>query len=100
MNENVGESNKLSYEVSQLVQKYFEFLLVNKHKIEGTIKFKEDHKIDLIIIIETSNNLSAFIITLFFLFLFFIVLLFICAYKAWVISLPCPHPLPYHPLRP
>jgi hypothetical protein len=32
--------------------------------------------------------------------LFFIVLLFICAYKAWVISPPCPHPLPYHPLRP
>jgi hypothetical protein len=31
---------------------------------------------------------------------FFIVLLFICAYKAWVISPPCPHPLPYHPLRP
>jgi hypothetical protein len=28
---------------------------------------------------------------------FFIVLLFICAYKAWVISPPCPHPLPYHP---
>jgi hypothetical protein len=26
--------------------------------------------------------------------------LFICAYKAWVISPPCPHPLPYHPLRP
>jgi hypothetical protein len=35
-----------------------------------------------------------------FLFLFFIVLLFICAYKAWVISPPCPHPLPYHLLRP
>jgi hypothetical protein len=33
-------------------------------------------------------------------FLNFIVLLFICAYKAWVISPPCPHPLPYHPLRP
>jgi hypothetical protein len=30
----------------------------------------------------------------------FIVLLFICAYKAWVISSPCPHPLPYHPFRP
>jgi hypothetical protein len=30
-------------------------------------------------------------------FLFFIVLLFICAYKAWVISPSCPHPLPYHP---
>jgi hypothetical protein len=36
---------------------------------------------------------------LFFLFFFFL-LLFICAYKAWVISPPCPHPLPYHPLRP
>jgi hypothetical protein len=35
-----------------------------------------------------------------FLFSFFIVLLFICAYKAWVISPPCPHPLPYHPLCP
>jgi hypothetical protein len=34
------------------------------------------------------------------LFYFFIVLFFICAYNAWVISLPCPHPLPYHPLRP
>jgi hypothetical protein len=33
-------------------------------------------------------------------FLFFIVLLFICAYKAWVISLPCPHPLPYPLLHP
>jgi hypothetical protein len=31
---------------------------------------------------------------------FFIVLLFICAYKAWVISPSCPHPLPFHPLRP
>jgi hypothetical protein len=27
-------------------------------------------------------------------------LLFICAYKAWFISPPCPHPLPYHPLPP
>jgi hypothetical protein len=27
-------------------------------------------------------------------------LLFICAYKAWVMSPPCPHPLPYHPLWP
>jgi hypothetical protein len=27
-------------------------------------------------------------------------LLFICAYKAWVISPPFPHPLPYHPLHP
>jgi hypothetical protein len=32
--------------------------------------------------------------------LFFIVLLFLCAYNAWVISPPCPHPLPYHPLHP
>jgi hypothetical protein len=32
--------------------------------------------------------------------IFFIVLLFISAYKAWVISLICPHPLPYHPLHP
>jgi hypothetical protein len=30
--------------------------------------------------------------------IFFIVLLFICAYKAWVTSPPCPHPLPYHPI--
>jgi hypothetical protein len=37
----------------------------------------------------------------FFFFSFFIfLLLFICAYKAWFISPPCPHPLPYHPLRP
>jgi hypothetical protein len=33
-----------------------------------------------------------------FFYLIFIVLLFICAYIAWVISPPCPHPLPYHPL--
>jgi hypothetical protein len=38
----------------------------------------------------------------FFLFLFFFIflLLFICADKAWFISPPCPHPLPYHPLHP
>jgi hypothetical protein len=30
----------------------------------------------------------------------FIVLVFICAYKAWVISHPCPHPISYHPLCP
>jgi hypothetical protein len=36
----------------------------------------------------------------FFFSLFFIVLLFMCAYKAWVTSLPIPHPLPYHPLHP
>jgi hypothetical protein len=35
-----------------------------------------------------------------FFFFFFFFLLFICAYKAWVISPPCPHPLPYHPLCP
>jgi hypothetical protein len=33
-------------------------------------------------------------------YFFFIILLFICAYKAWVISPPCHHPLPYHPLCP
>jgi hypothetical protein len=27
---------------------------------------------------------------------FFLIFLFICVYKAWVISPPCPHPLPYH----
>jgi hypothetical protein len=32
--------------------------------------------------------------------LLFFFLLFICAYKAWIISSPCPHPLPYHPLCP
>jgi hypothetical protein len=31
---------------------------------------------------------------------FFFLLLFICAYKAWFISPPCPHPLPYHPFHP
>jgi hypothetical protein len=31
---------------------------------------------------------------------FFFILLFICAYNAWVISPPCPHPLPYQPLHP
>jgi hypothetical protein len=36
----------------------------------------------------------------FFLPSFFFLLLFICEYKAWVISPPCPHTLPYHPLRP
>jgi hypothetical protein len=33
-------------------------------------------------------------------FFFLFLLLFICAYKAWVISPPCPQPLPFHPLRP
>jgi hypothetical protein len=33
-------------------------------------------------------------------FFFIFLLLFICAYKAWFISPPCPHPLPYHPLHP
>jgi hypothetical protein len=36
----------------------------------------------------------------FYLFTFFIVLLFMCAYKAWVISPPYTHPLPYHPFHP
>jgi hypothetical protein len=36
----------------------------------------------------------------FFFFFFIFLLLFICAYKAWFISPPCPRPLPYHPLRP
>jgi hypothetical protein len=36
----------------------------------------------------------------YFFFLIFIVLLFICAYNSWVISPPCPHPLPYHPHHP
>jgi hypothetical protein len=35
-----------------------------------------------------------------FVFFFIFLLLFICAYKAWFISPPCPHPLPYHPLQP
>jgi hypothetical protein len=30
----------------------------------------------------------------------FFILLFMHAYKAWVISPTCPHPLPYHPLHP
>jgi hypothetical protein len=37
-------------------------------------------------------GLANFLPRLVFLF-FIIVLLFICAYKAWVISPPCPHPL-------
>jgi hypothetical protein len=41
--------------------------------------------------VERKENLATFC------FFFFIVLLFICAYKAWVISPPCPHLLPYHP---
>jgi hypothetical protein len=45
-----------------------------------------------------SHSTSFLFIYLFYLFIF-IVLLFIYAYKAWVISPPCPHPLPYHPLR-
>jgi hypothetical protein len=32
------------------------------------------------------------VLVLFYLFIY-IILLFICAYKAWVISPPCPHPL-------
>jgi hypothetical protein len=46
-------------------------------------------------LIRLFKNIPSFY---FFLFLFF--LLFLCAYKAWVISSPCPHPLPYHPLHP
>jgi hypothetical protein len=36
-----------------------------------------------------------FALLILFIYLF---ILFICAYKAWFISPPCPHPLPYHPL--
>jgi hypothetical protein len=36
----------------------------------------------------------------FFFLSFIFLLLFVCAYKAWFISPPCPHPLPYHPLHP
>jgi hypothetical protein len=36
----------------------------------------------------------------YFILFIFIILLFICAYKAWVISPSCPHPLPYHPHHP
>jgi hypothetical protein len=42
-----------------------------------------------------SDN-NDFIIYLF----IYLFLLFICAYNAWVISSPCPHPLPYHPPHP
>jgi hypothetical protein len=50
--------------------------------------FKRDiTKIELILTVIPCTNI-----------IFFIVLLFICAYKAWVISPLCPHPLPYHPL--
>jgi hypothetical protein len=49
----------------------------------------------------SSNGPPFFLLTKSYFFcFFFIVLLFICAYKAWVISPPCPHSLPYHPLRP
>jgi hypothetical protein len=45
--------------------------------------------------------LGSFSLLFIYLFIFnFFLLLFICAYKAWVISPPCPHPLPYHPLCP
>jgi hypothetical protein len=44
---------------------------------------------------------SIFLCYILFIYFFFIfLLLFICAYKAWFISPPCPHPLPYHPLSP
>jgi hypothetical protein len=54
---------------------------------------------------RTIKNPSTFIEATFFpwekdSFFFSFLLLFICAYKAWVISPPCPHPLPYHPLHP
>jgi hypothetical protein len=44
----------------------------------------------------------SFLFVCFFNFFFFFIflLLFIHAYKAWFISPPCPHPLPYHPLPP
>jgi hypothetical protein len=41
-----------------------------------------------------------FLFFFYFFFFFIFLLLFICAYKAWFISPPCPHPLPYHPLHP
>jgi hypothetical protein len=47
-----------------------------------------------------SGESSSFILFYLFIFKIFIVLLFVCAYNVWVISPPCPHPLPYHPLRP
>jgi hypothetical protein len=44
-------------------------------------------------------TISKIRVFIFFNFLiFFFLLLFICAYRAWFISPPCPHPLPYHPL--
>jgi hypothetical protein len=39
-------------------------------------------------------------VTSFFFFLIFIVLLLVCAYNAWVISPPCPHPPPLPPTPP
>jgi hypothetical protein len=33
-------------------------------------------------------------------FSFFFYYSYVCAYKAWFISPPCPHSLPYHPLHP
>jgi hypothetical protein len=54
-------------------------------------------------LLKVSNQKTRFLFFLrvvFCLLLFIIILLFICAYKAWFISPPCPHPLPYHPLCP
>jgi hypothetical protein len=45
------------------------------------------------------NKLIYFSMSMTFFFFIFL-LLFICAYKDWFISPHCPHPLPYHPLRP
>jgi hypothetical protein len=45
-----------------------------------------------------TSNLADFLFFIFFSFIF--LLLFICAYKDWFIFPHCPHPLPYHPLRP
>jgi hypothetical protein len=51
--------------------------------------------------IQTAMGLLGYTVPLYItVFILFFLLLFICAYKAWVISPPCPHPLPYHPLRP
>jgi hypothetical protein len=48
-------------------------------------------------IIPATHEGEAGVFIYFYLFIF---LLFICAFKAWVISPPCPNPLPYHPLHP
>jgi hypothetical protein len=91
---NAGDSNKNYGALS--VSFVFEFFQLSMHCFYSQLNM-EDHNACKNSVLMKGADMFLFI---YFYFLFFIVLLFTCAYKAWVISSPSPHPLPYHPLRP